>query len=86
MINSLKDYKYYLECDRKAMGINRSKPRLYSDDIWKWTRLLRKLEYIKNCRKGIFSKITYAFYRYKFNKSSMKLGFSIGLNVFGHPD
>lgn len=83
MIKSKQDYEYYLECDRKAINTKRTKPRMYSDSIWKWTRLLRKLEYIKNCKKGLIGKISYNYYRLKFNKASKKLGFSIGINVFG---
>ena len=45
--------------------------------------MLRKLEYIKNSKKGIFNKLIYIYYLYIFRKLSFRLGFSIPLNVFG---
>ena len=59
---------YYLKCDeiarwgRKATALE--KIRLGS--IWKYNIVLRKLEYIKNCKKGLIKLILY--YIYKFRK------------------
>ncbi len=85
MIKSKSDYLYYLEADRIALG--RKKWNWKSgiiDDIWVFERLLRKLEYYKNCKqKNIISKIIYFILFYRFHRMSTQLGFSIPLNVFG---
>ena len=51
--------------------------------IYKFQKSLRKLEYYKNCNKSIIYKLYYFYLVYKFKKLSLKLGFSIPLNVFG---
>lgn len=63
MIQSKQDYKVYLEADRIAL--NRKKYTLYSfffDTIWNFQRLLRKVEYLTNCKKGLFWKTVKWFY------------------------
>ena len=85
MIQSKEDYRYYLEADRIALG--RKKWNLKSalfDDVWKFERLLRKLEYYANCRqRSIFLNLLYILYSYKFYKLSTKLNFTIPINAFG---
>ncbi len=78
MIKTKKELKYYLECDRIALGKNGRKPRLFGDEIWKFQICLRKLDYYSK-RRGV-AKI---FYRYKYHKLSLKLGFSIPYNNIG---
>ena len=80
MIKSKEDYKFYLECDRKALCITRQNPRFYSDEIWKFQRCLRRLEYYTNCRRN---KILTIIQKFRFHRLSVKLGFSIPINVFG---
>lgn len=90
MIKSKKDYKYYLEADRIALALpkrlsftSRAKNILIPNHIWEFQRTLRKLEYHKNCKRDKLS-FMYRFYlTRKFNMLSLKLGFSIPLNVFG---
>lgn len=72
MIKTKEELKYYLECDRIALGKNRRKPSLFGDEIWKFQICLRKLEY--HSSRGSIAKV---FYRYKYHKLSLKLGFSI---------
>lgn len=89
MIDSKKSYNEYLKSDQKALGIN-SNSRFYKlknfffpDPILKFQKLLRKLEYFQNCRnKGLF-KIYIYYLKYRFRQLSIKLGFSIPINVFG---
>lgn len=83
MIKSRKDYKYYLKCDKIALGIERKIPLPIIDVIWKFERLLRKYEYYKNCSKTIFGKTYLLFLKIHYFKFSRKLGFSIPSNVFG---
>jgi len=85
MIKSKKDYLYYLEADRISLGRLKWGWKSYLfDDVWKFERLLRKVEYYKNCkRKSFVSKIIYYILLYKFRRLSIKLGFTIPVNVFG---
>lgn len=50
MITSKQELKYYLECDKKALGINYKRPRMFTDEIWRYQRSLRWLEYYTNVR------------------------------------
>ena len=43
MIRSNKELKHYLEQDKIALKINRNRPKLFSDEIWKYQILLRKI-------------------------------------------
>jgi serine O-acetyltransferase len=90
MIRSKKDYKYYLEADRLSCGIPASSPFtrkikdfLYPNHVFQFQKNLRKFEYYKNCKKGIFAKVYTIYINQKHNRLSMKLGFSIPPNVFG---
>lgn len=84
MIKSKSDYLYYLERDRLALGIpdNVKKPRFETDDVWRWERLLRKREYIVNCKNGLFWSIYGQWIKFIFHRKSIKLGFSIPINTF----
>lgn len=83
MISSFREYKYYIEADRIALNMQYKKPKLFGDEIWKFQRLLRKLEYVKNCKKYLFWRVIgFLLYRY-FDWLSVRLGFTIPLNVFG---
>lgn len=84
MINSKEMYKLFLMCDKKALGISKTKPSIFGDEIWKFEILLRKAEYRKNTMgQNLFKKILYYITMYRFHKARVKLGFSIPLNVFG---
>lgn len=83
MIKSRKDYKYYLECDRIALGKKSKRPRLIGDEIWVFQRLMRKTEYYKNCHNTIIGKIYSSWLQFRYYRMRIKLGFSIPLNVFG---
>ena len=90
MIKNKKDYLFYLEADRIALSkpqklgiVDRIKLIIFPDYVWIFEKLLRKVEYYKNCKKGILNKIRYFILIRKFRKLSLKLGFSIPANVFG---
>ena len=89
MINSKEDYIEYLESDKKALGldnnllISKIKNYLFPDPIWKFQKLLRKLEYFNNCKNKGLNKFYYYYLKYRFRNLSIKLGFSIPINVFG---
>jgi serine O-acetyltransferase len=89
MIKSQKQYFEYLRQDRKALGLPNAstktlvKELIFPDKIYRFQKLLRKTEFLKNCRKGVWGNLKYLILQYRFKKLSLKLGFSIPLNVFG---
>lgn len=80
MISTRNDLKFYLEADRIALSKKYCKPKLFSDEIWKFQIYLRKLEFYTNTNSN---KIIKLFYKFMYHKYSIKLGFSIPINVFG---
>lgn len=84
MIQNKADYYYYLEADKISLRCGDKKhPSLFTDEIWKFERSLRKTEYLRNCKRGFIWKIIYLIHRYIYEQRSIKLGFTIPLNVFG---
>lgn len=86
MIRSYEDYLKYLEADRISLGQKKKRPKIIGDlknNIYKFQRLLRRLEYLKNCKNGVLYKTVYYIYRYRYQKLSDKLRFEIPLNVCG---
>lgn len=83
MIKTKEDLIEYMRCDQIALHCEEFKrPRFGRDEIWKFERLLRKAEYYTNNKKHIIHKLCYVFYKYRFHKMSVQLGFSIPVNVF----
>ena len=80
MIKSYENYLEYLEADRIALNRTKTIKTLLFDDVWKYQRLMRKLEYLTNCKKNRFIR---AFVAYQYRKQGRRLGFSIPINVFG---
>lgn len=89
MIQNKNDYIKYLERDRIALGIhnntflNKLKNLLFPDPVLKFQRLMRKLEYYVNCNNRGHYKIYIYYLKYKYRKLSIKLNFSIPINIFG---
>ncbi|MGA3290224.1 MAG: serine acetyltransferase [Candidatus Bathyarchaeia archaeon] len=83
MINSKEDYLFYLAADRIALRARFPHPRLFNDEIWKFQRRLRQVEFFENCRKYRLNPISYYFARYNLHRLSLQLGFTIPCNVFG---
>ena len=83
MIESKDDYRFYLDADRIALGIRRKQPLLFQDEIWRFQRLLRKVEFLENGSNNFLSQITCLQARFSLLKLSVKLGFTIPRNVFG---
>lgn len=89
MITTKREYNYYLEQDRLASSINgkgflyQIKAFLFPNYIWKFIKLMRKYEYLKNSNQGLFGKMQLIFVRIAYRRISLKLGFSIPINVFG---
>jgi len=83
MIRSRKELKHYLEKDKIALKRKSNRPKLFSDEIWKYQILLRKCEYYFNIKKNILQQLIYKYYRFNFHRKEVQLGFSIPLNCFG---
>ena len=80
MITSYTEYLDYLEQDRIALGKTMTLRHFIFDDIWKFQRVMRKLEYLTNCHGN---KILKLYYELRYRALSNKLGFSIPINIFG---
>lgn len=83
MIESYDDYRFYLEADRLALDRKSHKPSFFGDDVWKFERLLRKMEYYHNCKTSIWLFPYVQIVKYLFYRKSLLLGYTIPLNVFG---
>lgn len=83
MIETKKDLKYYLEQDRLALWQIRKKTKFVGDDIWKLQILLRKCEYLYNCKNSLIYKILFLIIKYEYRRKKIQLGIEIPLNVFG---
>jgi serine O-acetyltransferase len=80
MIKSKEDYLFFLEADRIALNTQKKRPSIFQDEIWKFQRCLRKVEFLENCNKNKLSRLQA---KYKLHKLSVQLGFTIPPNVFG---
>ena len=84
MIKSKADYLYYLEADKISLRMEHRKVCIpYVDSIYRFQRLMRKTEYYMNCRKDLLGRLMVLVLKLLYYRKSQKLGFSIGLNVFG---
>ena len=83
MIKSKEDYKFYLAADRLALAIKQKRPRIFQDEIWRFERLLRKVEYLENCGNNPIDKIVCLQTKFSLLKLGQKLGLQISRNVFG---
>lgn len=53
MISSKKELREYLKADKESLGIQRKRPKLFRDEIWRFEIALRKAEYAITVQKGI---------------------------------
>jgi serine O-acetyltransferase len=83
MIRSYTEYREYLEADRIAL--RRGTQRLWFDEVWKFQRLLRRVEYLMNCRKhqGLFWRLVYTYHSIRLHEQAIRCGFDIPPNTFG---
>lgn len=83
MIRSKEDYRAYLEADRINLGCDQSWRTFVFHDIWRYQRLLRRLEYQLNCQRGALAKLVLFWLQLRFNHLGTRLGFSIAPNTCG---
>jgi serine O-acetyltransferase len=82
-IGTREEYEFYLEADRASLEVTRQRPRLFGDEIWRFQRLLRAMEYCENCRRSLLWAPYRALLSLRFHRLSTRLGFTIPPNVFG---
>jgi serine O-acetyltransferase len=84
MIRNRADLAAYLEADRIALRRSTVRPFLY-DEVWRFQRLLRRLEYLVNTRAhaGPLHVIRFKFTSFLFHRQSVRCGFEIPPNTFG---
>lgn len=83
VIRTKEDLQYYLEADRIALGIKRKRPRLFGDEIWKFQRLLRELEFLQNVQYSLVKRVLYAITKFRYHELGLRLGITIPCNVCG---
>jgi len=89
MISTKSDLRKYIESDKIALGLSNKKliyllkELLFPNYIVRFQKLLRFSEYYKNNNKNLINKLLFVYYYFLFVRLSVKLGFSIPLNIFG---
>lgn len=83
MIRSRKDYLHYLDRDRRSLGVKRTFRVVLTNDIWRYQRNLRRLEYLKNSWPPHIGLPLGALQQLRVRRLGRMLGFSIPANVFG---
>lgn len=92
MIQSKQDYKFYLQEDRTRNNMNISALRyiggvIVSSEryrVWRYLKLLRKCEYYKNCKHGLFNKLIYMLLRANYARLGNKYHLFIPMNKVGY--
>ena len=82
MIKSKEELKEYLLQDAKHLGLSKSRVRRMFNPIWRFQKCLRRLEYYSNSPTP-WNLAIRLYYKLRFRRLSLKLGFSIPINVFG---
>jgi serine O-acetyltransferase len=80
LIQSYADYQTFLEEDRIALARVRTLRSLLLDEVWKFQRLLRQMEYLTNCHQNLLLR---ELVHFRFKRQGLLLGYTIPINVFG---
>lgn len=83
MIKSRSELYEYIEADRRANSRDTSRARIFGDEIWKFQKILRKLDYYSFRKRNALLMPIYMIYKMLFHKLSIKLGFTIPFNRIG---
>lgn len=83
-ISNKQDYVSYLKADLAAAGLEtwRWYDRFRSDVVH-FLRLLRKSEYLANCRSDPLSRLSLFYFKWRLRRQGRHLGLEIPINVFG---
>lgn len=84
MIRSREELDRYREADRIGLRRSGTKPQYY-DEIWRFQRLLRRVEYLYNTShgSGLFRALVRKYWSYRLHRASVRCGFEIPINTFG---
>ena len=82
MITTKKELYGYIKADQRVTFKSKIKA-LFIPAIWKFEKKMRVLEYYSNCRHDLFGRLMFMVKKLSYDRYSMKLGFSIPINVFG---
>ena len=83
MIQSREDLKRYLAQDQIALWKkDQRRPSRLGDEVWRFQILMRRTEYRVNNAKGLTGRLIAKWYRLRYHRFCVKLGFHIPLNVF----
>lgn len=80
VIRSHDEYLRYLEADRIALGLPNTLRARLTDEVWRFQRRLRRLEYLTNCKGNGFARL---WAKYRHRRLGLMLGFSIPPNTCG---
>ena len=80
IIKSKEDYFHFIDSDKRSQKWEHTLFSLWLDDVWRFQRLMRKLEYLTNCSRGQFRRRLCAL---RYHRLKVRLGFSIPINTFG---
>lgn len=81
-IKNKRDLIEFLKADKKQLGITRTYPRPFTDEIWKYEIILRKYEFWLN-QHSFISRIMKQIYKFRFHKMCVKTNIFIGPNTCG---
>ena len=85
MIKTKRDLKRYLDKDKEALDRMTRRPRLLSDEVWKFEIALRHREYYRNSKSKTspIKCVKYVFWSILHHHYSIKYGFQVPCNVCG---
>lgn len=72
-----RDDHAYLEADRLNLGCEHTRKDLLFHDIWRYQRLLRRLEYSLNCGRGQLNRPVVLWLRFRLARFSKEIGIYI---------
>lgn len=83
-IRSRRDYKAFLAADLAARHDAVWRPwHRFTRPVIHFQRMMRRIEYLQNCRRDPLSRLLLVLLRLRFHRLSVRLGFSIPPGVFG---
>ena len=83
MIRSKQDLERYLRQDQIALGKkNQRRPSRLGDEVWRFQILMRRTEYHVNTAKGPAGRLLSQWYRLRYHRYCVKMGFHVPLNIF----
>lgn len=80
MITNIQELKRYIQADAASRGVHSLARAFVFDPIFRFTIYLRLNEYLVNAKFGLISRI---LPWWLFRRLSVRLGFSVPVNVFG---